>query len=627
MSRTSSTGRPSQILGRYVLFGELASGGMATVHLGRLLGPAGFTKTVAIKRLHAQFAKEPEFVSMFLDEARLVGRIQHPNVVSTLDVVQLQGEVYVVMDYVEGEALSRLLKACAERNDTVDPKLAASILCAALQGLHAAHESNDERGRPLGIVHRDVSPQNVLVGRDGIARVLDFGVAKARGRLQSSREGQLKGKLSYMAPEQVHGRAIDRRTDIYAASVMLWEVLTGKRLVSGDNEAAIIASVVKGEFSPPSQTAPWVPPALDAIVMRGLEQDPARRFQTAREMAIELDRAVEGAASAYGVGEWVERLAGDALKLRATRVREMESSSAVRQIEAQRNLAPPLPTSAVTDVAVPPPPIGSAAAPPLVLPASGSITPPPGDQSYPLVDARPTMPVPPPDPGALAAADFISFENTDEPLAVPAVPAGIGASPLPEFSARVSLSEAPTAQFQLPVSEGDASDTHATPETAPTPRRRNLFVGLALVVVVVASGLYMVFGAGDTAQQPRIAQPAPKSASTPKPTAEAKKPPRVAPTPPEPVAPGGTVATPETGAAAPPEGSAPPSEAIAAPEGVPRPATDAPSPQPTMTRKAGAKAARTVPAPLPGSPKRKARCNPPFYVDSEGVKHIKPECL
>src|ERR1035437_3672665 len=152
-----------RVVGRYALYGEIASGGMATVHFGRLLGPVGFSRTVAIKRLHPQFAKDPEFVTMFLDEARLASRIRHPNVARTLDVVALEGELFLVMDYVEGEALSRLLRTCRARGTPVPPKVAAAIVCGVLHGLHAAHEAKSERGEPLGIVHRDVSPQNVLV--------------------------------------------------------------------------------------------------------------------------------------------------------------------------------------------------------------------------------------------------------------------------------------------------------------------------------------------------------------------------------------------------------------------------------------------------------------------------------
>ncbi len=331
---TDRAGPPRQLLGRYVLFDELASGGMATVHLGRLLGPVGFAKTVAIKRLHPHLARDPEFVSMFIDEARVAARIRHPNVVSTLDVVPLDGELFLVLDYVEGESLSHLIKAARRKKVRIEPRIAAAIIANALHGLHAAHEATDEHGMPLGIVHRDVSPQNILVGGDGVARVLDFGVAKAAGRMQETQDGQLKGKLSYMAPEQVEGGDIDRRTDVYAASVVLWETFTGTRLVSASNEGLLLQTVLRGNFPRPSTQAPWLPRALDAMVMRGLERDPANRYPTALEMAIELERAAGAVASQHKVGAWVAELADAALAVRAARVKEMESSSAVRVVDA-----------------------------------------------------------------------------------------------------------------------------------------------------------------------------------------------------------------------------------------------------------------------------------------------------
>src|SRR4051812_48938415 len=203
------------MIGRYMLDRPIGSGGMATVHLGRLLGPAGFSRTVAIKRLHPQFAKDPEFVTMFLDEARLAARVRHPNVVSTLDVVALDEELFLVMDYVPGETLSRLARELRARGESVPPAIAISILSGVLFGLHAAHDARSESGEVLGIVHRDVSPQNILVGEDGVARVLDFGVAKAAGRASQTEAGLVKGKLAYMSPEQLRGEAIDRRTDVY----------------------------------------------------------------------------------------------------------------------------------------------------------------------------------------------------------------------------------------------------------------------------------------------------------------------------------------------------------------------------------------------------------------------------
>ena len=317
---------PVRVVGRYALYAEIAAGGMATVHFGRLLGPVGFSRTVAIKRLHPQYAKDPEFVSMFLDETRLATRIRHPNVVPTLDVVATQGELFLVMDYVQGESLSRLIRAARDRGERIPPRLVGSIVSGALHGLHAAHEAKNERGEPLHIVHRDISPQNVLVGTDGVSRVLDFGVAKAAGRIQTTKEGQLKGKLAYMAPEQIGG-SVTRQTDVYAAAIVLWEALTAQRLFSGDNEGQILSKVLGGLVQPPSAVVPDLPVALDEVVLRGLAREPAHRYATAREFAIAVERCV-GVASSTEVGEWVEAVAHGALVKRAEKIAEIESSSA-----------------------------------------------------------------------------------------------------------------------------------------------------------------------------------------------------------------------------------------------------------------------------------------------------------
>ena len=316
---------PERTVGRYVLCDEVAAGGMATVHLGRLMGPVGFARIVAIKRLHAHFAKDPEFVAMLLDEARLAARIRHPNVVSTLDVVVEQGELLVVMDYVQGESLARLARAVFAAGGRVPLGIAMSIMSGALYGLHAAHDATNDQGQALGIVHRDVSPQNIQVGIDGIARVLDFGVAKAVGRVQTTREGTLKGKLAYMSPEQVRGDAVDRRSDIYAASVVLWELLCSARLFQGDNEAATINRIMGGVVVSPCQIFPDFPPSVDALVMRGLAQDPADRFQSAYDMAEAAQRVAY--ATPGDVAAWVQSQCGTAIQQRAARIAEIESHS------------------------------------------------------------------------------------------------------------------------------------------------------------------------------------------------------------------------------------------------------------------------------------------------------------
>ncbi|HEX4514731.1 MAG TPA: serine/threonine-protein kinase, partial [Polyangiaceae bacterium] len=222
-------------LGRYTLFDVIASGGMASVHFGRMIGPAGFARTVAIKRLHPHLAHDAEFATMFLDEARLAARIQHPNVVQTLDVVSHDNELLLVMEYVRGETLSRLLTAARKRKVAIPQRIVSAILIGVLHGLHAAHDAKSEQGMPLEIVHRDVSPQNVLVGADGVVRVVDFGVAKAASRAHSTRDGQIKGKLQYMAPEQLKREGVDRRADVYAVGVMLWECLAARKLFVADD--------------------------------------------------------------------------------------------------------------------------------------------------------------------------------------------------------------------------------------------------------------------------------------------------------------------------------------------------------------------------------------------------------
>ena len=314
--------------GRYALYGPIASGGMAAVHFGRLLGTGGFARTVAIKRLRGEFLDKPEVITTLLDEARLASRIRHPNVVPTLDMVAGEDEVFLVMDYVEGETLARLLGAAMDRGEPTNPRIATGIMTGVLYGLHAAHEATDERGEPLQIVHRDVSPQNVLVGADGLARLLDFGIAKGKGRLQTTRAGQLKGKVSYMSPEQILGDEPDRRSDVYAAAVVLWETLTGRRLFPAGETVAqsydAIPKILEADVDPPSVVAPEVPGELDAIVMRGLNRHRETRWETALDFAVALEEAV-GVATARQVGEWVQRLAEATLADRAATVRELEA--------------------------------------------------------------------------------------------------------------------------------------------------------------------------------------------------------------------------------------------------------------------------------------------------------------
>lgn len=386
---------PQRVVGRYALFEPIAAGGMATVHLGRMMGPAGFVRVVAMKRMHPQYAKDPQFVAMFLDEARLAARIRHPNVVASTDVVAEDGELLIVMDYVEGESLSRLLRLAKERKLEPSPAVCAAIVVQALHGLHAAHEARNDAGMPLGIVHRDVSPQNVLVGADGVARVVDFGIARAAGRSQQTNTGVVKGKVSYMAPEQIRSQGIDRRLDVYAAGVVLWEALAQERLFTADEPLQAIDRILRlGVTTGPASKNPSVPLALDAVVLRATSRDPARRYETALEFADAIEQATT-IASQRAVAKWVAAVAKPELDERAKLVHVTNGSDP--SVVAPSVLTPAsvrssdLPSPAAAASAETAPALGLSAQPR----AGASAEPPPGIEITKSVPNR-VLSLPPP---------------------------------------------------------------------------------------------------------------------------------------------------------------------------------------------------------------------------------------
>lgn len=322
-----------QHIDRYELVAEIASGGMATVFLARLSGVGGFQRFVAIKRLHPHLAAESEFVDMFLDEARLAAGIHHPNVVPILEVGASERGYYLVMEYVEGDTLARLLARAATQGNRLPPAIATRIVLDTLAGLHAAHEQRDETGQPTALVHRDVSPQNVLVGSDGHCRITDFGVARAATRLSGTRVGQLKGKIAYMAPEQAMGsNDIDRRADIFAAGIVLWEVLVGKRLFKAVNEAATLSRVLSEQIQDVRAVAPDVEADLAAVAMKALSRDRDQRFATAAQFADALERAAQAAgklASPKELAAYVAEVIGDEISQQRDAVRTWLARSEV----------------------------------------------------------------------------------------------------------------------------------------------------------------------------------------------------------------------------------------------------------------------------------------------------------
>jgi eukaryotic-like serine/threonine-protein kinase len=336
--------------GRYVLFQELAHGGTTIVHLARLRELAGFTRTVAIKRLQPSLAFDPELVSSFIDEARLAAHIRHPNVVSVLDVVAGdEGEPLVVTDYIPGEPLSQLIRVASRQRIPMPRRVLVTILLGVLTGLDAAHEARGEGGNALEIVHRDVSPQKVLLGLDGVPMVFDFGQAKTTQHARSTQPGSGRSTIGYKAPEQLTAELVDRRSDIYAAGVMLWEGLTGKRLFSArtmSEEEILAAKKSSSPPLPPSSVISSTPKALDEIVLKALSHSRDNRFATAREMASALENAL-GIVPNRQVGEWVAQVAGPALAARAAEVSEMESLEAPASLGRSEVVSIPLDVSRV----------------------------------------------------------------------------------------------------------------------------------------------------------------------------------------------------------------------------------------------------------------------------------------
>jgi tRNA A-37 threonylcarbamoyl transferase component Bud32 len=311
----NATFAPRFRLGPYELLLSFASGGMASVILARQHGAGGFERLVVVKRVHRRHLDNKDFTHMFRDEARLASSIRHSNVASVVDVIENEGELCLVMEYFESLSLSALVEAANRAERRLSPAVASRILSDTLVGLHAAHEAVDIRRNRLGIVHRDVSPQNIIVDVGGVSRVIDFGIAKAETRITTTKSGFVKGKLGYMSPEQIEAVPVDRRSDLFSVGIVLHETLTGKRLFSGDDEFETMRRVLRGEITDASKDAPGVSPELDAVIRKALARSPADRFQTGIAFQEALERAVPP-APAHEVGALVAELGKETLDQR-----------------------------------------------------------------------------------------------------------------------------------------------------------------------------------------------------------------------------------------------------------------------------------------------------------------------
>jgi serine/threonine protein kinase len=304
-----------RMLDRYEIIAEIAKGGMGTVYLARLEGAGGFERLMAIKLMHEHLAEEEQFVTMLLDEARTAASIHHPNAVGIVDVCASPVGYYLVMNYVDGFSLWQVMTHPA-LDDRTRIRLSTRLIADALHGLHAAHTSKNAKGERLGIVHRDVSPQNVIVGTDGMGRIVDFGIALAASRVATSRPGMLKGKPSYMAPEQARGDLCDGRTDVFAMGIVFWESLMNERLFWAEMDVAVLMQVMDCIVERPDLRRPNVPAALADVAMKALAKNPADRYATARDFAVALERAAESSgllATTHEVEERVAQLFADEL--------------------------------------------------------------------------------------------------------------------------------------------------------------------------------------------------------------------------------------------------------------------------------------------------------------------------
>lgn len=282
----------SRTLGRYILDRKLATGGMAEIWLGHQQGPANFEKQVVIKKILPHLAEDPKFIEMFLDEARLAAKLSHANIVQIFDLGDADGDYFIAMEFIDGHDVHALIERATAVGATFSPAVAARIVADACVGLDYAHTFRDRDGTPVQLVHRDVSPQNILVSNDGIVKLVDFGVAKAATSSHKTQTGAVKGKLSYMSPEQIGGNRIDGRSDIFALGIVLYELVTGRRPFGHESELLAITAILNEHPPRPCEVVYNMPPELEAVILKALEKDPEQRYQSASEMQLALEHVL-----------------------------------------------------------------------------------------------------------------------------------------------------------------------------------------------------------------------------------------------------------------------------------------------------------------------------------------------
>ncbi len=298
-------------LGPYELLQKLATGGMAEIYIARREGPHGFSKRIALKRILPQLAADPEFVAMFIDEARLCAQLTHPNLVQVFDFGEEEGELYMAMELVEGTTGAKVARAAATRGEPVPTEVALYIALSVGRGLAHAHEAGDEEGRALGLVHRDVSPGNILISRAGAVKLADFGIARAAEFERRTDQGQLKGKLGYMSPEQVTGRELDAKSDQFTAAIVLAELLTARPLFSGPREMDVLVKIRDADLATLDRHGHHIPGDLMSVLKRALMRRKEERFRTTTEYVDALEEVARNrrlSAGPQSLVEWLQRV-------------------------------------------------------------------------------------------------------------------------------------------------------------------------------------------------------------------------------------------------------------------------------------------------------------------------------
>lgn len=336
---------PTVIANRYELITKLASGGMASIYLGRFIGTPDFERLVAVKIIHPHLTEDEEFVNMFLDEATITAKLSHPNIAQVIELGEQDGLYYMIMEYVEGETLNTLINRIKKRNlQPLTYAQAAWIVSQAASGLYYAHTLTDPYGKPLSIIHRDVTPQNIMITYEGHIKLIDFGIARALGRRTHTKTGEIKGKYSYMSPEQVRGQKIDARSDIFSLGVVLYEITLLNRLFKRDTELATIQAILNYEVVPPSHINPRYPRMLESIVLKAISQEPKDRYQTAKELVDDLEYFISSTGEIVGshvISRIMKNVFEDKIKIKETLKKLKPKESSIQEVseEKERSLS------------------------------------------------------------------------------------------------------------------------------------------------------------------------------------------------------------------------------------------------------------------------------------------------